>query len=106
MRVAPYSYDWVDNGGRRSPQSRTPGLEELALGQTVMKLFGLRAFESGRSLTVVNKTHMGARPIFGEVWVSYVIRPAGEAVVRLVAKVVVRYPRGLLGWVIMFPVDD
>ena len=64
-----------------------------------MKLFGLRAFESGRSLTVVNKTHMGARPIFGEVWVSYVIRPAGEAVVRLVAKVVVRYPRGLLGWV-------
>jgi len=98
LRVAPYSYDWIDNGGRRSPQTRTPGLEELALGQTVMKIFELRAFESGRSLTVVNKTRRGARPIFGKVWVSYVIRPASEGVVRLVAKVLVRYPRGTLGW--------
>ena len=99
LRVAPYSYDWIDNGGQRSPQRRTPGLEELALGQTVMRIFELRAFEPGRSLTVVNKTHTGARSVFGEVWVSYVISPVSEGVVRLVAKVLVRCPPGVLGWV-------
>ena len=99
LRVAPYSYDWIDNGGRRSPQILTPGVENLALGQAVMKIFELRAFEAGRSLTVVNKAHRGARSVFGEVWVSYVIRPVSEGVMRLVAKVLVRYPRGLLGWV-------
>jgi hypothetical protein len=99
LRVAPYSYDWIDNGGRRSPQTRTPSLEKLALGHTVMRIFELRAFEPGRSLTVVNKTRRGPRQVFGEVWVSYVIHPVEEGVVWLVAKVLVRSPRGLLGWV-------
>jgi hypothetical protein len=98
LRVAPYSYDWIDNGGRRSPPTLTPGLDELALKQSVMRIFELRAFEPGRSLTMVNKKSQGARSIFGEVWISYVIRPVSEGVVRLLVKVLVRYPPGLLGW--------
>jgi hypothetical protein len=102
LRTAPYSYDWLDNGGRQSPRTLTPGLDVLAKGQRVMTIF------EDRSLTIVNLARGGARRLFGEVWVSYVIRPGQGEDCRLLAKLVVRYPRAITGWALrrVLPLGD
>jgi hypothetical protein len=94
LRVAPYSYDWLDNGGRTSPQQLTPGLEELVLGQKVMTIFTLKDFEPDRSITVATRP---TAKMFGEVWVSYMIVPLGAHESRLLAKLRVGYPDGPYG---------
>src|SRR5213594_4371663 len=51
LRVAPYSYDWIDNFGRPSPRELLPGLDAVAVGQRVMTFFELVDFERDRHLT-------------------------------------------------------
>ncbi len=60
MRAAPYSYDWIDNGGKQSPHELTPGLENLAIGQEVMRIFELVAFEPHRHLTLRLKARLSS----------------------------------------------
>ena len=69
LRVAPYSYDLIDNGGRRSPQTLTPGLELLERGQRFMPIFRLAEFEPGRSITLRSRG-----TVFGDVVVTYRVR--------------------------------
>jgi hypothetical protein len=98
LRAAPYSYDWVDNRGRRSPRELTPGLEQLEVGQTVMTIFALVEFEPGRQLTLLLRR---ARRPFGEVAVTYMVLPSREGHSRLVVKLLVRFPGGRYGaWVL------
>lgn len=91
LRVAPYSYDWIDNAGRRSPRHLTPGLEKLAVGQPVMRIFDLAAFEPGRHLTL-RLRHPG---VFPPLFVSYVVTPQASRSCRIVVKLVLRFRPGV-----------
>lgn len=91
LKVAPYSYDWLDNGFRRSPRSLTPGAENLAVGDAVMTIFRLVDFEPGKHLTIVMQ-HPGAIRIFGHLVITYMVRPQADGC-RLIVKALIRYPQ-------------
>jgi hypothetical protein len=97
MRAAPYSYDWIDNGGRQSPRELTPGLHSLAIGQDVMRIFKLIAFEQGRHLTIRLKPRSSASRTFGDIGVSYVVVPSSGNSCRLLVKLIAKYPNGIKG---------
>ncbi|HET6153013.1 MAG TPA: hypothetical protein VFE15_08650 [Marmoricola sp.] len=87
VRLAPYSYDWIDNLGRRSPQ-RLRDLADPVPGDRFSCAGGRPV---GRVLSVtpgeqLTATIMGAR-------MSYVLVPEGPTT-RLLLKVVM--PRGRL----------
>ncbi len=88
LRAAPYSYDRVDNLGRRSPQELTPGLDALAIGQRVMTIFTLESFALAEHLTI-----RGRAPL-RQMAVSYLVEPDGEQRSRLAMHLLVRLPRG------------
>ncbi|MGO9152312.1 hypothetical protein [Mycobacterium sp.] len=67
LRVAPYSYDILDNLGRRSPRECDPELVHLAVGQRFMTLFVLHSFAAGEQITLRSKG----------VAVTYRVRPEG-----------------------------
>ena len=95
LRAAPYSYDYLDNFGRRSPRTRDPKNERLAVGQRVMRIFRLADFEQNRHLTLV----LDATKLFGELACSYTVRLAPDGS-RIVVKLVCRLPRSPLRWVL------
>lgn len=104
LRAAPYSYDKLDNFGRRSPQELTPGLEHLAVGQRVMTIFRLVEFEPGESLTLL---HRGG--LFGRVACTYRARRMDEERSRIVVKLCWLGARRGLFWrlerALLFPGD-
>jgi len=95
LRVAPYSYDWIDNFGRPSPRRLISGLDALAVGQRVMRLFHLAAFDPPRHLTLV--LDGPSRRVFGDLAVTYEVLPRRDAS-RIVVKLVAGDPRRPFGW--------
>ena len=92
LRAAPYSYDWIDNRGRRSPRQLTPGLDDLEVGQRLLTIFTVASFERDRELTIVTRPRSGLLPPFA---MAYVVSPAGEHASRLVLHICVQAPRAL-----------
>jgi len=95
LRAAPYSYDWLDNGGRRSPRRPLPWCWDLTVGDDVMTIFTLTAFEPGHELTVTMKPDR-ATTVFGRIALTYRVTGTSEGS-RLVAAMRVDDPAGLLG---------
>ena len=75
LRVAPYSYDLIDNRGRRSPQSMTR-TDPIDTGQTFAEIFTLTSFEADRSITL-ELTDRAALVAFGPLTIMYRTLPDG-----------------------------
>ncbi|MFI9450410.1 hypothetical protein [Amycolatopsis sp. NPDC052450] len=102
ISVAPYSYDLLDNLGRRSPGTLTPGADELAPGDTLI-VFELTEVERGRHLT--GRTFAKSENLFGPVAATYSVEPIDERSCRMLCRIVVtsqgfrgRLKEFLLGW--------
>ena len=81
IRLAPYSYDWIDNLGRRSPQQLI-GLPEPVVGES-FSTAATRPF--GRILAVRPPEHLSGE-IMGAC-ISYVLVPDRQST-RLLMKIV------------------
>ena len=90
VQLAPYSYDWIDNLGRRSPRE----LRDLPDPEPGQHFTTAGGRPMGRVLAVEPEAHLTAR-IMGAV-MSYVLLPAG-ADTRLLLKVV------MPGWRLVAP---
>jgi hypothetical protein len=87
VRLAPYSYDWIDNRGRRSPRDLV-GLPEPRPGDRFTATGG-RA--RGRTVSVeVGRQLTGT---IGGAYMSYVLVPQDDGSTRLLLKVVMRTTR-------------
>lgn len=96
LRVAPYSYDWIDNFGRQSPRHLIPGLDELAIGQPIMMgAFKLVDFRHNHHLTGRVTSRM-----LGDLAATYLIAPESADTSRLLVKIVVAFPQGPVGWIL------
>ena len=96
LRTAPYSYDWIDNRGRQSPRTLTPGLEQLAIDQKVMEIFRLESFEEPVHLTLMTPAGGRGERLFGRLRCTYWVRPSSEDHVRLLVKLRLASKRGVV----------
>jgi hypothetical protein len=82
VRLAPYSYDWIDNLGRRSPAE----LQALADPEVGDQFSATAGRPLGRILAVEHQVHLTAR-IMGAT-MTYQLNAEGPSQTRLILKIV------------------
>ena len=87
IAVAPYSYDWIDNRGRRSPAAPSPPAPTSSCsGRRMAVVFELVAFDAPHHWTAL--TTPRGRRLFGPVAMTYAAEPDGAGS-RIVCRIVV-----------------
>lgn len=89
LRLAPYSYDWIDNRGHTSPQTIVE-LPEPHVGAPYTAVGGR---EVGSIVSVQQGSQLTG--MLGGDYMSYVLAPEGEHATRLLLKVVMAPSRWL-----------
>lgn len=84
--LAPYSYDLVDNLGRRSPRELTPGLPGPEVGGRMVMVYDVTSVTPGEQWT--GRTGPLAQRLLGTLAVTYAVHPDGVAS-RIVCRMVV-----------------
>lgn len=95
LRIAPYSYDWLDNFLLPSPRTLGARAASIAVGDRMMHVFRLLALEPGHTMTLGVASRLAAA-LFGELIGTYVVSERGSGA-RLFVKVNIRYPRSFYG---------
>lgn len=93
LRVAPYSYDLLDNRGKRSPRELTPGLEQLSVGDEFLVFLTTEAIP-GDNITGVASAEIAR--VYGPISGTYKIVAQPDGTSRIVVKLWIG-ARGRLG---------
>jgi hypothetical protein len=88
VAVAPYSYDWLDNRGRRSPRELSAGDPEVGDRMMVFRVTEVEPGHQWSGFTIPQ--------VFGRTSVTYAVEPAGSGA-RLVCRIVTAQ-RGPVAW--------
>jgi hypothetical protein len=105
IAVAPYSYDLIDNLGRRSPATLTPGAEDVTVGQR-FQIGPVVEVEPGRQITVA--TAGRAARLFGDVAITWEVVPGIAARSRILGCVAIGPPRNAVdrAWQALLALGD
>lgn len=83
LKVAPYSYDLLDNAGRRSPRYLIPGVHELAVGQRFL-VFTITDFESDTHISGTGRAAFAR--LYGPLAITYCVKAVEVGACRVVVK--------------------
>ena len=83
LRLAPYSYDLIDNRGHRSPRELTPGADQIRPGDEFL-ILRVSEVEPGRQISGVATPEF--ERTFGPIALTYAVVPRPDGGCRIVVK--------------------